>query len=140
MKFPKIIPHGIAALALLGLVQAAHAGDVKVTLSGDQETPAVQTAAKGSGTISVGADKSVSGSIKTTGLTGATAGHIHAGAVGQKGAPVVSLTKVSDDEWAVPAGTTLSDADYEAFKAGKLYVNIHSAANKGGEIRGQIAP
>ena len=34
----------------------------------------------------------------------------------------------------------LTDAQYEAFKAGNLYVNVHSAANKGGEIRGQLKP
>ncbi len=40
----------------------------------------------------------------------------------------------------MPAGTTLSDADYASFKAGNLYVNIHTEANKGGEIRGQLKP
>jgi hypothetical protein len=35
---------------------------------------------------------------------------------------------------------TLTDAQYEAFKAGNLYVNVHSDANKGGEIRGQLRP
>ena len=35
---------------------------------------------------------------------------------------------------------TLTDAQYEAFKAGNLYVNVHSDGNKGGEIRGQLRP
>jgi len=34
----------------------------------------------------------------------------------------------------------ITDAQYDAFKAGNLYVNVHSAANKGGEIRGQLNP
>ena len=34
----------------------------------------------------------------------------------------------------------LTDAQHDAFKAGKLYVNVHSAANKGGEVRGQLNP
>lgn len=127
------------ALAVLAF-GSAQAADVKLSLSGDQETPAVTTGASGSGVISVGDDKSVKGSVKTSGLTGATAAHIHAAAPGQKGPPVVTLTKVSDSEWAVPAGTTFSDADYTAFKSGNLYVNIHSEANKGGEIRGQLKP
>ncbi len=127
------------ALAVLAF-GSAQAADVKLSLSGDQETPAVTTSASGSGVISVGDDKSVKGSVKTSGLSGATVGHIHAAAPGQKGPPVVTLTKVSDSEWAVPAGTTLSDADYASFKAGNLYVNIHTEANKGGEIRGQLKP
>ncbi len=129
-----------AAALLLALGGAASAADVQVKLSGDQETPAVTTSASGSGTLSVGDDKSISGSIKTKDLSGATAAHIHKGAAGDKGPPVVHLTKASDSEWTVPAGSKLSDEDYESFKAGKLYVNIHTAVNKGGEIRGQITP
>lgn len=128
------------ALLLLALGQAASAADVQVKLSGDQETPPVTTAASGSGTLSVGDDQSISGTIKTTGLTAANAAHIHTGAAGQKGPPSVHFTKVSDNEWTIPAGTKLSDDDYASFKAGKLYVNIHTAANKSGEIRGQITP
>jgi len=38
----------------------------------------------------------------------------------------------------VTDGAKLTEAQYESYKAGKLYVNVHSAANPGGEIRGQI--
>jgi CHRD domain len=113
--------------------------DVKVMLSGDQEVPAVKTSATGSGTISVGADKSVSGSVMTTGVAG-TMAHIHEGAPGKNGGVAVPLAKNGDNGWSVPAGAKLSDAQYEAFKAGNLYVNVHSSANPGGEIRGQIKP
>jgi len=41
---------------------------------------------------------------------------------------------------AMPAGAKLTEAQFAAFKAGNLYVNIHSDANKGGEIRGQLTP
>ncbi|MDB5970467.1 MAG: hypothetical protein JWQ90_2917 [Hydrocarboniphaga sp.] len=130
-----------ATLVLLALsIGAAHAGDVKVKLSGDQETPAVTTSATGVGSFSVADDRSLTGTVKTSGLADATVAHIHVGVAGQKGGPVVTLNKLADNEWNVPAGTTLSDADYESFKAGKLYVNVHSAANKGGEIRGQLQP
>ena len=97
------------------------------------------TAASGSGTITVGADKSVSGSVTTTGVDG-TAAHIHMAATGQNGPVIVPLTKTADGVWSVPAGAKLTDAQYDAFKAGNLYVNVHSAANKGGEIRGQLKP
>lgn len=114
-------------------------GGVKVTLSGSNEVPPVTTSASGSGTITVGADKSVSGSVTTTGVAGVAA-HIHQGARGNNGPVIVPLTKTSDNVWSVPAGTKFTDAQYDAYKAGGLYVNVHSAANKGGEIRGQIQP
>jgi hypothetical protein len=112
---------------------------MKVKLSGDQEVPPVQTQASGSGTITVNDDKSVSGSITTTGMN-ATAAHIHEAAAGKNGPVVIPLEKKSDKEFAVPTGAKLSDAQYKAFKAGDLYVNVHSDAHKGGEIRAQLKP
>lgn len=97
------------------------------------------TSASGSGTIVIGADKSVSGSVTTTGVA-AVAAHIHVGAAGKNGPVIVPLAKTSDNVWAVPAGAKLTDAQYESFKAGDLYVNVHSAKYKGGEIRGQLKP
>ena len=111
----------------------------EVTLSGAQEVPPVTTAASGRGTITVGADKSVSGSVTTTGVV-AMAAHIHDGAPGKNGPVIIPLTKSSDNTWSVPAGAKLTDAQYESYKAGNLYVNVHSAANKGGEVRGQLKP
>lgn len=129
------------AVAILGAVGVgmASAVDVKVTLSGSQEVPPVTTSATGSGTITVAADQSISGSIKTTGIKG-TAAHIHMAASGANGPVIVPLTKAGDDGWAVGPGAKLQDAAYQAFKDGNLYVNVHSEANKGGEIRGQIKP
>ena len=40
----------------------------------------------------------------------------------------------------MPAGSVLSDEQYAAYLAGNLYINVHSAENKGGEIRGQLKP
>jgi len=111
----------------------------KVTLSGSQEVPPVTTSASGSGTITVAPDKSVSGSITTTGVA-ATAAHIHNGAPGRNGPVIIPLVKTSDNVWSVPAGARMTDAQHESYRAGNLYVNVHSAANKGGEIRGQLKP
>jgi hypothetical protein len=113
--------------------------EVKVTLSGNQEIPPVTTSALGTGTFTVGADKSVSGSVTVSGMS-ATVAHIHEAAAGTTGSIVIPLTKISDDVWAVPAGAKLTDAQYESYKAGNLYYNVHSAAYKSGEIRGQIKP
>jgi hypothetical protein len=116
----------------------AAAANVKVTLAGDQEVPPVKTAAAATGTIVVGDDKSVSGSVTSTGVAG-TAAHIHEAASGANGPVIIPLTK-SGDTYTVPAGAKLSDAQYASFKAGNLYVNVHSAANAGGEIRAQLKP
>jgi hypothetical protein len=132
--------YAIVATAALTLASAsALAGDVKVKLTGAEETPPVTTSATGSGTITIGSDKSVSGSVKTTGIEGIAA-HIHSGAMGQAGPPIITLTKGTDGAWTVPAGSKLTDEQYDAFKAGNLYVNVHSADHKGGEIRAQLKP
>ena len=129
----------VVAMLFVAFVGVALAADVTVTLSGSQEVPAVTTSAAGSGKITVGDDMSISGSVMTTGVTG-TAAHIHMAAAGQNGPVAVPLTKSGDGVWAVPAGAKLTDAQFAAFKAGTLYVNVHSDAHKGGEIRGQIEP
>ena len=135
----KIFGSALLAMGVLAVSLTARAEDVKVTLSGDQEVPAVTTQAKGEGTISVAKDKSVTGSVKTTGVEGIAA-HIHLAEAGKNGPPVITLTKGADGTWSTPAGAKLTDEQYQAFKAGHLYVNVHSAQHKGGEIRGQLKP
>jgi hypothetical protein len=127
---------GAFLLAIFGAVSAA---DVAISLSGDQEVPAVTTAARGMGKITIADDKSVSGSIRTTGIMGMAA-HIHEAAPGANGPPLITLEKKGENEWVVPAGSKLTDAQYASFKAGNLYVNVHSAEHKGGEIRTQLKP
>src|SRR5262245_35282281 len=114
------------AILVLGLATAgmALAADVNVKLTGAQEVPPVQTQASGTGTIKINDDKSVSGSITTTGIK-PTAAHIHEAAAGKNGPVAVPLEKTSDHEFMVPAGAKLNDAQYKAFKAGDLYVNVH---------------
>ena len=127
----------LIAGTLAGGTGFATAGEIKVNLSGDQEVPPVQTSASGSGTITVEDDRSVKGKITTSGLKG-TGAHIHEGAVGKNGPDIITLKKSSDNEWSVPDDAKLTDAQYDAYKAGNLYVNVHSDANKSGEIRGQL--
>jgi hypothetical protein len=135
----RLLVRAVAGALVLAVGVAANAKDVAVSLSGDQEVPAVTTQAKGTGTITVGEDKTVKGSIKTTGVLGVAA-HIHEAPTGKNGPPIITLEKKSDSEWAVPAGSKLTDAQYESFKAGNLYVNVHSAEHKPGEIRAQLKP
>jgi hypothetical protein len=118
---------------------SAFAKDVKVTLTGAEETPPVTTSATGHGTIKIAKDNSVSGTVETTGIEG-TMAHIHVGAPGESGPPIITLTKGADGKWTVPAGSKLTDEQLAAFKSGKLYVNVHSAEHKPGEIRAQLKP
>lgn len=130
---------GAIALGLAGCAGMSGTNNTQVTLSGAQEVPPVTTAASGFGTITVGEDKSVGGTVTTSGVVGVAA-HIHEGAPGKNGPVIVPMTKSSDNTWTFAPGAKFTDSQYEAFKAGNTYVNVHSAANKGGEIRGQLKP
>jgi hypothetical protein len=117
---------------------------IKVTLTGDKEVPPVKTAGSGVGNFVINADKSISGSVTTTGVDGSVA-HIHDSTPGQmcggkNGPVIIPLTKGPDNTWSVPAGTKLTDAQYASYQAGRLYVNVHTAANKSGEICANLKP
>ena len=129
----------LLAMSVLTMSLAARAEDVKVTLSGDQEVPAVTTTAKGEGTITIAKDKTVTGTVTTAGVEGIAA-HIHLAEPGKNGPPIITLSKSRDNTWTTPAGARLTEEQYQSFKAGHLYVNVHSAKHKGGEIRGQLEP
>ena len=126
-----------AVMTLAGWTTALQAQTINVVLSGQNEVPAVETSATGSGTIVVGPDKSISGSIKTAGVVG-TMAHIHSGKAGENGPVVVPLTKEGDNTWKVPANTKLSAEAYKAFQARALYINVHSAAQPDREIRTRL--
>jgi CHRD domain len=129
----------IASTALSLLAGAAYAKDVKVSLTGTEETPPVTTSATGEGKISIAKDHTVKGEIKTTGINGVAA-HIHVGAPGQSGPPIITLTKGADGSWTVPEGSKLTDEQFASFTSGNLYVNVHSPDHKSGEIRAQLKP
>jgi CHRD domain-containing protein len=130
----------VAALLLASCAGMGGGGSVPVKATGAEEVPPVTTDASATGSVTVGDDRSISGSFKLQNGSQMTAGHIHEGAPGANGPVIIPLRKVSDTEWEVTPGAKLTDAQYGAFKAGRLYVNFHSAKNKGGEIRGQIRP
>ena len=108
-------------------------------LSGNQEIPPVATSASGTGTLTVNADRSVIGNATITGMS-VTVAHLHEGAAGTSGPIIIPLIRTADNVWSVPSGARLTDAQYESYKAGNLYFNIHSEAHRSGEIRGQIKP
>lgn len=108
-------------------------------MTGEAEVPPVTTKASGISTIKVAEDRSVSGSVKVEGMT-PTAAHIHQGASGSNGPVIITLSKASERTFNVPADAKLTDAQYGAYKKGNLYVNVHSAAHPGGEVRVQMKP
>jgi hypothetical protein len=65
--------------------------------------------------------------------------HIHRAAKGANGPVIVPLEK-KGDTYSVPTGRRLTPAQIEDLKAGRLYVNVHTARYKGGEVRGQLQP
>lgn len=125
------------ALSLVMCAPLALAGEVKLT--GAEEVPAVTTSATGTGNITVKNDKTVSGSVKTTGVNGVAA-HIHVAPKGKNGPPIITLVKSGDDTWLVPEGAKLTDEQYASYQAGDLYINVHSPEHKPGEIRAQLKP
>jgi len=117
-------------------------------LSGAQEVPAIATVATGEGTAVVSSDGSrITYYVTYSGLSGpAVAAHIHIGAVGVAGGVILPLAVSASPMVGtltaanfMPSGsiTTFAQA-IAAIEAGNTYFNIHTAANPGGEIRGQI--
>lgn len=110
-----------------------------MSLSGSQEVPANPSTASGNSMIMIGADKMVTGSVQVMGMT-ATMAHIHEAAKGMNGPVIVPFTKTGENTFAPAAGAKLTDAQYASYKAGNLYINVHSAAFPGGEVRMQLWP
>jgi CHRD domain len=125
-----------AAVAFAG---PAFADKMKATLSGADEVPANTSAGKGTADIDYdAASKKLTWKLTYSGLTGpATAAHFHGPAEAGKNATVaVPITGAATSP--AEGSATLTDAQAADLLAGKYYVNVHTAANPGGEIRGQV--
>lgn len=129
----------LAAVAAFGALASLPAFAQSITLSGANEVPPVSSSAAGSGTVTVKDDGSVTAKVTVTGMT-ATAAHIHMGAAGTNGPVIVPFTKTADNTFEAAAGAKMTPEQLAAYKAGNTYVNVHSAANPGGEVRAQLKP
>ena len=127
-----------AAAVVLATPTLAATINRKADLKSSNEVPPVDS--KGSGSVTAAFDtasKQLSWKGSVTGLSGpATAAHFHSAESGKNGAVVVPIAGA--DKGSFEGSATLTDAQAEELMAGKWYVNIHSAANKAGEIRGQV--
>jgi mono/diheme cytochrome c family protein len=112
------------------------------TLSGDQEVPPVITAATGVAASTVNRDTGeITLHLNATGADDATGAHIHDGFPGENGGVIIPLTQDEEAAGHWFAEGAQFDADgLAAYLSGRLYVNLHTPANPGGEIRGQIVP
>ena len=115
------------------------ASDSTPTLTGAEEVPPVNTQASGVSRIAVIGDKTIIGTVEISNLN-ATAAHIHQAPRGQNGPVIIPLVKTGENVWSVPGNTLLTSAQFDAYRSGNLYVNVHSAANPNGEIRAQLKP
>ncbi|KAA0072455.1 CHRD domain-containing protein [Tardiphaga sp. P9-11] len=131
----------LASLAIgasIALAGPASAEKMKATLDGASEVPATTSAGKGNADIDFDpATKKLTWKLTYSGLTGpATMAHFHGPAEAGKNAgvavPITPATSGSE------GSATLTDAQAADLLAGKYYVNVHTEANKGGEIRGQV--
>ena len=117
----------------------AFADKMKATLDGKAEVPPNTSAGTGTADIDYDpASKKLSWKLTYSGLSGAaTAAHFHGPAEAGKNAGVaVAIPNAASSP--VKGEATLTDAQAADLVAGKYYVNIHTAANPGGEIRGQV--
>jgi hypothetical protein len=130
----------VAALLLTACAGMGGGDGTGLRITGAEEVPPVKTNASGTGTVNVAGDRSVTGKFRLQNASQMTAAHIHEGAPGANGPVIIPLRKVADNEWEVPPGAKLTEAQYASYKAGRLYVNFHSPQHKGGEIRAQLRP
>lgn len=135
----KIMLATLALGATIAFAGPAFAEKMKATLDGKAEVPPNTSAATGTADLDYdAASKKLSWKVTYSGLSGpATAAHFHgpaaAGANAGVKVPIANPTTSP-----VEGSATLNDEQAADLMAGKYYVNIHTAANPGGEIRGQV--
>lgn len=134
---------GFTLLAALAFTapSIAHAEmlNFKTTMNGANEVPPKTTSGSGDALVTLDTTtKKLSYTVTYFGLTGpATMGHIHGpAAAGANAGVVVPFASVATSP--ITGTATLTDAQIADLKAGKYYANVHTAANPGGEIRGQL--
>ncbi len=141
--------HLIVAACLTGIMTWAAPSQAapqsfKVTLTGAQQVPPVQTSATATADLSYDpATRVVTWSVTYSGLSGpATMAHFHGpAAAGKNGPPVIWLTeKGKPVESPIKGEATLTPEQAQQFSAGEWYINVHTQANPGGEVRGQVVP
>lgn len=132
----------LAVIVAVGFLSSASAATVqyRATLNGKNEVPPTTGAGTGTTTASLDtATKILTYTLTFNGLTGpATAAHFHGPDARRANGPVAVPIDGANPTGPVTGSATLTDDQIKDLKSGKWYVNVHTAANKGGEIRGQV--
>jgi hypothetical protein len=131
-----LLSFGLVAFLLVGGGAQADQMKFKADLA-----PAAGIASQGKGMATASLDtatKVLTWTVDYSGLSGpATAAHIHGPAdPGANAGVVVPFT--GNLASPIKGSATLTDAQMAQLEAGKWYINVHTDANKGGEIRGQL--
>jgi len=129
-----------AALAFASPSMAAMV-DMKASLNAASEVPPTQSSGTGAVDVTYDTDsKKLSWKGTYSGLTGpAIAAHFHGPAEpGKNAGVVIPIFTGATAKSPFDGSATLSDAQASDLMAGRWYVNIHTDANKAGEIRGQV--
>ena len=144
----KTLLRSLAAALLLAAPLAASADHLRphllltARLSGAEEVPAVNTPAQGVAGFTLNATRdTLFIQAAFSGLSGAITGaHVHDGAPGVAGPVITSLvSKVRGNRLSgYLTGADITPAKLAKYLQGQYYLNVHTAANGGGEIRGQI--
>ncbi len=127
------------AVFIAGSPCLAETLNLTASLDGAKETPPNSTAGTGSLKATYDTEtKKLTWSVTYSGLTGpATAAHFHGPAGPGKPAPV-EVPAPGADKNPIVGSATLTDSQSKDLLDGNLYFNIHTEANKAGEIRGQV--
>jgi hypothetical protein len=134
----------LATVLCAAFVSAASAATVSysASLSGSREIP--KTDSKGKGKLAATFDtktKELKYTLTFDGLSGpATAAHLHGPANAKANAGVIAPLGEKNPASPVTGTVTLTDDQAKELQSAKIYVNVHTAANPGGEIRGQVRP
>jgi len=158
-KFRLFAMTTVAMLAFSGQGSAANALNFRANLSGDQEAPPVDTNASGKALFHVNqrlTEMTFKLDVRNgTNILGAAGSHLHCAPAGQNGPVIVflagtfppgysedfqvraTLTDASIINGATGCGATIAELAM-AMANGDVYINVHSTAHPGGEIRGQV--
>jgi hypothetical protein len=143
MTYSRLVTHSILLISLLGLaacnMPSSSTKQATATLSAASEVPANASAGKGEADVAIGvkSDK-ISWTITYSGLSGAVTGaHFHGPAeAGAKASVAIPIT--GDMLSPIKGEATITAEQKTQLLDGKWYVNLHTAANPDGEIRGQV--
>ena len=142
-KLGSLVVAGVAALVIVAFAGATEKYTVRATLKNNTEVPRPKGATLAKGSFSGTYVESKSGATLSWKLTfkrltgKALAAHIHKGERGKAGPVVVPLCGPCKDGQV--GKVKISKAVVDALEDGEAYVNVHTAKNQGGEIRGQVA-